>query len=131
MPFRSLIVLIAAGALSAMPVAAQDMPSRNAASDTAGTPAMAVKAKAHKQRKDGPHRMAMMDTDGDGKVSWPEFSMRLKLAFDRLDTNHDGYLDASEMPKGGKRGGLNDQSFGTWGKPSDSPPPQVPAPSAH
>lgn len=128
MSYRFLLALVAAGGLIALPVAAQPA--------TPGMDASAVKAaKVHHGRG---HRVAMMDTDRDGKVSWTEFSARMKAAFDKLDTNHDGYLDPSEMPKGGrgaKGGGLNDKSFGdgTWGKPSpnDNPPPFVSDPPAH
>jgi len=67
-------------------------------------------------------KMSAMDTDGDGRLSLDEFLARDKALFVRLDVNHDGYLDASEMPKGRKmKGGkLGENAFGAgmWGKPA-------------
>lgn len=37
-------------------------------------------------------RLAQLDTNGDGKISRAEFDAQ----FDRLDTNHDGVIDATE-----------------------------------
>jgi len=49
-------------------------------------------------------RMLAADTDGDGKVSRAEFAAQTRggqrdpgRLFDRIDTNHDGYLDKSEI----------------------------------
>jgi len=68
--------------------------------------------------------LAMLDTDRDGKVSWAEFSAGIKAHFDRLDANHDGYLDAAElrMAHHGKRGGSKDAvASGTWGGQVQAP----------
>ncbi len=59
--------------------------------------------------------LAAFDTDHDGRVSLAEFNAAMKMHFDRLDTNHDGYIDGSEMAarhKGGHHGG--------WGKSKDA-----------
>jgi len=40
--------------------------------------------------------MARMDTDGDGKVTREEFMKGHEAMFDKIDTNGDGVIDASE-----------------------------------
>ncbi|MDI7776296.1 EF-hand domain-containing protein [Asticcacaulis sp. EMRT-3] len=47
----------------------------------------------------GPMALKALDTNGDGKISFAEFSARMKARFDKLDTNHDGVLEASEWPQ--------------------------------
>jgi hypothetical protein len=57
-----------------------------------------------------PMGLKRLDADGDDKISFAEFEAPMKARFDRLDVNHDGTIDASEMPK--------------WrGRRGDSPPP--------
>lgn len=55
---------------------------------------------AQKQfRKRGPHfgrKMAVMDKNGDGKITRDEWTRKPK-AFDRLDLNHDGILTPDEV----------------------------------
>jgi Ca2+-binding EF-hand superfamily protein len=41
-----------------------------------------------------------MDRDGDGRVSLDEYLAWMTYAFDQRDRNHDGVLDASELPGG-------------------------------
>ena len=50
-------------------------------------------------RRDGAqtHRFGKLDANGDGKLTWDEMSARAKARFDALDTNHDGFIDDSEM----------------------------------
>jgi Ca2+-binding EF-hand superfamily protein len=43
-------------------------------------------------------RLKQLDSDGDGRVSRDEFTGRPAM-FDRLDTNHDGYLDSADQPR--------------------------------
>ncbi len=47
----------------------------------------------------GPMDLQALDTDHDGKVSFAEFSAPMKSHFDEMDANHDGTLDASELPQ--------------------------------
>lgn len=44
-----------------------------------------------------PARMAQRDKNGDGKIQKSEAPERMKQAFDELDTNKDGALDAKEL----------------------------------
>ena len=41
--------------------------------------------------------MMQLDKDGDGKLSREEVPERMAEMFSRIDTNADGFLDASEM----------------------------------
>jgi len=41
--------------------------------------------------------LVLMDTDHSGKVSKQEFMQYMSAEFDRLDTNHDGALDITEL----------------------------------
>ncbi|MBN8717078.1 MAG: calcium-dependent protein kinase 21 [Stenotrophomonas sp.] len=41
-----------------------------------------------------------MDADGDGRVSLPEYLAWMGYAFDRMDRNRDGVLQAGELPGG-------------------------------
>ncbi|WP_205678732.1 EF-hand domain-containing protein [Aquisphaera insulae] len=43
-------------------------------------------------------KLKAMDKDGDGRISRTEFTGKPKQ-FDRLDTNHDGYLDREDVKK--------------------------------
>lgn len=64
------------------------------------------------------HMMPMdiksLDKNGDGKVSVEEFAAPMKAHFAELDANHDGFLDAHEMPQPPRDGG---------GMPPAPPPP--------
>ncbi|MBW8734520.1 MAG: EF-hand domain-containing protein [Asticcacaulis sp.] len=42
--------------------------------------------------------VAALDKNGDGKVSLDEFSAPMKTHFAELDTDHDGFLEQSELP---------------------------------
>jgi Ca2+-binding EF-hand superfamily protein len=59
----------------------------------------ATKAKPSSPAKGGDkpalQRLQAMDKDGDGRISRDEFKGRPAM-FDRLDANHDGFLDSSE-----------------------------------
>lgn len=49
------------------------------------------------------HHMAPMDiksldTNGDGKISFEEFAAPMKAHFGEMDANHDGFLQAGELP---------------------------------
>jgi hypothetical protein len=47
----------------------------------------------HEKRR---HRLAQLDTDKDQRISRDEWIRRPK-AFDRLDSNHDGFITREEM----------------------------------
>jgi EF hand len=44
--------------------------------------------------------LTRMDTDGNGKVSLPEYQDWLSYAFDNMDRNRDGLLAPEEQPGG-------------------------------
>jgi len=50
----------------------------------------------------GGDRLAKFDTDHDGRITLDEMMAQTKTHFDRLDANHDGVIDQSEMPKPGE-----------------------------
>ena len=52
----------------------------------------------HAQVRQSSDYLARMDTDGDGRVSLVEYQDWLSYAFDAMDANRDGVLDASERP---------------------------------
>ncbi len=47
--------------------------------------------------KSGPRSFAELDRDGDGKVSRDEAPSRMQEFFDKIDSNHDGFLSSAEM----------------------------------
>lgn len=53
--------------------------------------------------------LARMDVDGDGRVSLEEYLAWMGYAFDRMDRDHDGVLQADELP-GGKGRALTRQA---------------------
>lgn len=46
--------------------------------------------------------LSRMDADGDGRISLVEYQDWLSYAFDAMDLNRDGVLDAQEQPAGGR-----------------------------
>lgn len=46
--------------------------------------------------------LARMDRDGDGRISLAEYQDWLSYAFDAMDANGDGVLDAQEQPASGR-----------------------------
>ena len=67
----------------------------------------------HWHHRHPPMDLKSLDSNGDGKVSFDEFTAPMKQHFDRMDANHDGTLDQSELaaPRDGGDG------------PPPSPPP--------
>ncbi len=53
----------------------------------------------------GPPDFKTLDANGDGKIIFDEFIARMKTHFDRLDANHDGVLEPSELPQPPADGG--------------------------
>lgn len=43
--------------------------------------------------------LLLMDRDKDGRVSKKEWMTFMEEEFDRLDTNHDGYVNAKDLEK--------------------------------
>ena len=43
--------------------------------------------------------LLLMDTDTDGRVSKQEWMSFMEAEFDRLDTNHDGFVDVKDMER--------------------------------
>ncbi len=77
----------------------------------------------------GGKHMMKHDTDGDGCRSRDEFRAQAMKRFDKLDTNHDGFIDQSEMSamrdrmmqmRERRHGGSAD------GAAADMPPPPAP-----
>lgn len=54
---------------------------------------------AYRQAHHGRHGLKALDKDGDGKISRDEAaaSPRLAANFDKIDTNHDGFLTRDEL----------------------------------
>ncbi|MFZ7095303.1 hypothetical protein ACOPJQ_03240 [Luteimonas dalianensis] len=44
--------------------------------------------------------LALMDSDGDGRVSLDEYLAWMGYAFERMDRNGNGVLDSAELPGG-------------------------------
>jgi Ca2+-binding EF-hand superfamily protein len=65
------------------------------------TPVTGGSAKVPARRQALLERLKAMDKDGDGRVSRAEFSGKARL-FDRLDRNHDGYLDRADRKQAKK-----------------------------
>lgn len=61
----------------------------------------AVPAAAQEVTSTGDY-LSRMDADHDGRVSLSEYQDWLSYAFDAMDANRDGVLDASEQPASGR-----------------------------
>jgi predicted nucleotidyltransferase len=57
------------------------------------------KAIVDARRNEAKRMMLLMDTNKDGKVSKEEWMGFMEREFDRLDTNHDGFVDVKDMEK--------------------------------
>jgi Ca2+-binding EF-hand superfamily protein len=65
-------------------------------------------------------RMAELDKNKDGKISWDEADDRLRRNFNEIDTNHDGFVDVEEYRAymiARMGGGNNNGPRGPDGKP--------------
>lgn len=65
----------------------------------AGLSAMAADVSAAEKKNPSPESVyfARADSDGDGKLSLPEFQDWMSYAFKRMDANHDDVLDPHEQ----------------------------------
>jgi hypothetical protein len=57
------------------------------------------RATADARRAEAKRLMTLMDTNKDGKVSKEEWTSFMDREFDRLDTNHDGFVDVKDLEK--------------------------------
>lgn len=55
------------------------------------------KAAAREREAAAKKLLLLMDRDKDGRVSKQEWMSFMEAEFDRLDTNHDGYVDAKDL----------------------------------
>jgi HlyD family secretion protein len=88
------------------PAASEAPPVASAsASAEAEAPASATleadAGKGHHKADAGARGLARWDKDGDGRVTREEAPAKLKKRFDKVDTNHDGVIDATEMAASG------------------------------
>ena len=67
--------------------------------------------------------MMRADANGDGVVTREEYLAQAGQRFDRMDLNHDGKIDQSEMQQIGQRM----RGRGMRGMGGDMPPPPPPA----
>ncbi|HWZ49963.1 MAG TPA: EF-hand domain-containing protein [Granulicella sp.] len=87
----AIAALVAMGGAARTVGAAQQQPQPQPV--TPASPAVAAgEAEAKKL-------LVLMDTDKSGRVSKEEFMRYMAAEFDRLDTNHDGQLDISELER--------------------------------
>jgi hypothetical protein len=68
---------------------------------THGAGALPAQAQAQARAvQDAAGYLARMDTDGDGRVSLPEYQAWMAYGFDAMDHDHDGVLAPAELPGG-------------------------------
>ncbi len=74
-------------------------------------------------RRRGTFNITEFDTDGDGKLTREELPERMRGAFDRLDSDSYGFIDASDMERmrQGREGGGSRRERGgsSQGRPAD------------
>ena len=78
----------------------------NAAPEYQARAAMTIENMSTESTSDMPMNkspLTMMDTNGDGKISYSEARGPLKEDFNRLDKNKDGFLTKDEIPSKQKR----------------------------
>ena len=61
--------------------------------------AVALPACARTGRADPVERIRQADTNHDGLISRDEFMSARAARFDKMDRNHDGYLDDADLPR--------------------------------
>jgi EF hand domain-containing protein len=55
------------------------------------------RATVNARREEAKRLLLLMDTNKDGKVSKEEWMSFMEREFDRLDTNHDGFVDVKDL----------------------------------
>jgi HlyD family secretion protein len=127
------------------PGSAPGAPRTELATETPGAPGAAAPPSPgagppgdpSKRAGRGPFDLTQLDKDGDKKLSREELPERMQGMFERLDTNGDGFIDATEIaamprrrpgggdrPAGGERTGApgpNGAGAGPPGAPGGSP----------
>lgn len=58
-----------------------------------------VWAASHEEEAGRGMMWKQMDSDGDNRISKDEFIKSTEQRFDKMDANHDGYIDQSEREK--------------------------------
>jgi hypothetical protein len=93
------VILVALGMVV---IGATFRPGTVAAGQATNTPAAATAIdpqKAIAGEIEAKKMLLLMDADKDGKVSKEEFMKFMEAEFDRMDKNHDGYLDVKELER--------------------------------
>jgi len=88
-----LVFAVAAGTNAAAAQSAQPAPAAQAPAPTPASPAVAAAS------PEAIKLLKIMDADSDGKISHAEFMAFMEAEFQRLDIDHDGYLNLKELEK--------------------------------
>jgi Ca2+-binding EF-hand superfamily protein len=89
-----------------------------AAEMTAAHQKMAGK-KAEKGEMSAADKIKMFDTNGDGVLTADEHAAAAKTMFDKMDTDHDGYLSKAEVKAGHEKFMHKAQATSSSSRPAD------------
>ena len=93
--FAAAMLVFAAGAGTKMAAAQSAQPTTGAQAPAPTPTSPAVVAASPEAIK----LLKIMDADSDGKISHAEFMAFMEAEFQRLDIDHDGYLNLKELEK--------------------------------